>query len=236
MSETTSLYGGSEEPQGSTGGNSTVDTAREQAEHVAGTAAEEGQHVAEVAKEQAGAVADEARSQAKDLFKQAQDGLRDQAAQQQERVAAGLQSVSEELSQMAQSSQSQGVASDLARQAAGRAQGIASWLGQRDPGSLLSEVKSYARRNPGTFIAVAAVAGVLAGRLTRSLASGDSDSAQSSSDNRHAPEVFDAPDERAPMRAPTARIVPADASADGVTPPSHVADSPGFDTQGGGWR
>jgi hypothetical protein len=73
---------------------------------------------------------------------------------------------------MASASESGGVASDLVRQAARRADGIATWLGDRDPGSLLSEVKSYARRNPGTFIAIAALAGAVGGRLTRALASG----------------------------------------------------------------
>ena len=70
---------------------------------------------------------------------------------------------------MADSSENPGVASDLAHQAASRAAGVADWLDQRDPGSLLNEVKGFARRRPGTFIAIAAVAGVLAGRLTRSV-------------------------------------------------------------------
>jgi hypothetical protein len=64
------------------------------------------------------------------------------------------------------------VASDLIRQAAERSASVASWLEGRDPGSLLNEVKSFARQRPGTFLLLAAGAGVLAGRLTRSLAAG----------------------------------------------------------------
>jgi len=145
---------------------------KEEAGRVAGTAADAGKDVAATAAEQAKNVAGEAKSQAKDLYRQTQQQLREQAAQQQERVASGLRSVGDELEQMASASDQGGVASDLVRQAAQRTHSVASWLDQRDPGSLLEEVKSYARRNPGTFIAAAAIAGALAGRLTRALASG----------------------------------------------------------------
>jgi hypothetical protein len=167
---------------GTTGGTSTSSTGgqgggvKDEAGRVAGSAAQAGKDVAGTAKEQAKNVAGEAKSQAKDLYRQTQRELRDQAAQQQERVASGLHSVGDELDQMASSSEQNGLASDLVRQAAQRVHSAAGWLDQRDPGSLLNEVKSYARRNPGTFIAAAAIAGALAGRLTRALASGGDDS------------------------------------------------------------
>jgi gas vesicle protein len=154
----------------------TAEVAREQAAHVAETAQESGQHVVETAKEEAANVAQEAKSQVGDLFAQTGQELKDQAAKQQERVASGLRSVSDELGQMARSSEG-GMATDLVHQAASKTGEIASWLDQRDPGSLLDEVKSFARRRPGTFIAAAAIAGVLAGRLTRSIAGGASASA-----------------------------------------------------------
>jgi hypothetical protein len=179
MSETTPTYL-DEEPSSTGATGSTADVAREQASRVADTAAQSGQHVASVAKDEAVGVAQEAKYQAKDLLQQAQSSLRDQAGQQQDRVASGLRSVGDELSQMASASDSQGMASDLVRQAADRAHGVASWLEQRDPGSLLGELKSYARRSPGTFIAIAAVAGVVAGRLTRSLTSGSPDAGSGS--------------------------------------------------------
>lgn len=163
------------------GGNGTSGGVKDEASRVAGSAAQAGKDVAGTAKEQAKNVAGEAKSQAKELYHQTQRELRDQAAQQQERVASGLHSVGDELDQMASSSDQGGVASDLVRQAGQRAHSIASWLDQRDPGSLLNEVKSYARRNPGTFIAAAAIAGALAGRLTRALASGGDDSGSGSS-------------------------------------------------------
>jgi hypothetical protein len=146
-------------------------TAKEQASHVASDAAAAGGTVLGTAKEQAASVAGEVTTQAKDLFKQTQTELVEQAGTQQKRVASGLKSLSEELSSMAEKSEGGGVATDLVQQAAGRAGSVASWLDDRDPGSLLDEVKTFARTRPGTFIGLAAVAGVLAGRLTRSLTS-----------------------------------------------------------------
>lgn len=156
--------------EGTSGGES--GGVREEAGRVADSAAEAGKDVAATAAEQARNVAGEAKHQARDLYRQTQQELREQAAQQQERVADGLRSVGDELEQMAAASETDGVASDLVRQAAQRTHAIAGWLDARDPGSLIDEVKSYARRNPGTFIAAAAIAGALAGRLTRALADG----------------------------------------------------------------
>jgi len=174
-------------------GGSSQGGVKDEAGRVAGSAADAGKAVAGTAKEQAHNVAAEAKSQAKDLYHQTTRELRDQAAQQQERVASGLHSVGDELQQMASSSDQGGLATDLVRQAADRTHSIAGWLDQRDPGSLLNEVKSYARRNPGTFIAAAAIAGALAGRLTRALASGGDDSGSSSNSTASADTSVSAP-------------------------------------------
>jgi uncharacterized protein YjbJ (UPF0337 family) len=161
-------------------GSGTGEKAKEQASHVAEGAKEATQQVAGTAKDQATKVAGEVKTQAKDLFKQTSSELKDQAGTQQQRVAAGLHSVSDELTSMANKSEGGGVAADLVQQLASRAGGVASWLEGRDPGTLLDDVRNYARRKPGTFIGLAAVAGVLAGRLTRSLVSSDDDSDTSS--------------------------------------------------------
>jgi hypothetical protein len=73
---------------------------------------------------------------------------------------------------MAGSQQEPGMATDLAQQAADKAGQLASWLQDREPGDLLDEVKSFARRRPGAFLALAAGAGVVAGRFTRGMAAG----------------------------------------------------------------
>lgn len=150
-------------------GSSTADVAKQQTAQVADTAKQAGAQVADTVKEQAGQVTDEAKTQAKHLLAQAQTELSGQATNTQQRVSAGLHTLADELSAMAENSEQDGVATDLARQAADRARAAASWLGDRDPGSLLHEVRSFARHKPGTYLAIALGAGVLAGRLTRGL-------------------------------------------------------------------
>ncbi|TFD34158.1 hypothetical protein [Cryobacterium cryoconiti] len=142
-------------------------TAGDRAADVTDTSVAAGQHVAGITKQEIHKVGSETKKQAKDLYRETQTELSEQAAAQQKRVASGIRSLGDEIGAMAGTAETQGVASDLAQQAATRAAGVADWLDQRDPGSLLTEVKNYARRKPGTFIAIAAVAGVLAGRLTR---------------------------------------------------------------------
>ncbi|MCU1513851.1 MAG: hypothetical protein JWO10_941 [Microbacteriaceae bacterium] len=165
------------------GSDSTADSAnpsgkaeavRDEAQNVAGDAKDATKQVAGVTKDQVKEVASEAKGQAKQLLGQATDELKGQAATQQKRVATGLRDVSEEFSSMAESSTG-GVASELVRNLGGRAESVATWLDERDPGSLLSEVRSFAARRPGTFIAIAAGVGILAGRLGKSLAASAAD-------------------------------------------------------------
>lgn len=162
---------------GSTYGTSRTDAVKEEAGDVARTAADSAQSVAETAKSEAANVALEAKANAKDLLQQARYDLTEQASAQQQKVASGLRSVSDELHAMAEASSQPGVATDLVRQAAERSSSVASWLDARDPGSLLSEVKGFARQRPGTFLLLAAGAGILAGRLSRSLSAGAPESA-----------------------------------------------------------
>jgi ElaB/YqjD/DUF883 family membrane-anchored ribosome-binding protein len=173
-------------PNTNTPGTSTSETVREQAgqlghqaadeaANIAGTAKDEAGRVAGTAKDEAGKVVGESRKQAKALFDEAREQLTEQAGVQQQRVASGLRDIGDELNRMAQSSGQNGVAGDLVSQAASRTSGIAEWLDGRDPGTLLTEVRDFARRRPGTFIAVSAVAGLVAGRLVKSLASDAAD-------------------------------------------------------------
>jgi len=74
-----------------------------------------------------------------------------------------------------QSSQA-GVAIGLAERGADVALRTASWLSDREPSAVLEEVGSFARRRrPGTFLVMAAAAGVLVGRLTRGMTAGTDD-------------------------------------------------------------
>jgi hypothetical protein len=154
---------------------STTDAVKGEAQGVAGDAASSAGAVGGVAKQEATNVAHEAKYQAKDLYHQSRQELMEQAAAQQSRAADGLRSIHRELHSMASNSEEPGVGTDLVRQAASRAGSFADWLDARDPGSLLEEVKGYARRKPGAFLAIAAGAGLLAGRLSLSLAANASD-------------------------------------------------------------
>lgn len=154
----------------------TADVAREEAGNVAHTAVDAGRNVAGTAKDEAANVVGEAKAQVSSLLTQVTGELRDQAATQQTRAADGLRTVSGDLDDM--SSASSGIAADLVSQVSTRANSLASWLGDHDPESLLDEVRSYARRRPGTFIAIAAVAGLVVGRITRSAVTNASDSAK----------------------------------------------------------
>ncbi|WP_461170315.1 hypothetical protein [Arthrobacter sp. Z1-15] len=146
--------------------------AKEQAAGLAQDAAGSAQHVAETAKSEAAGVASEVTANARDLFDQARSDLTNQAGVQQQKVAEGLRSVAGELQSMADNSDQPGVASDLVRQAAERSSSVASWLDNRNPGSLVDEVKSFARQRPVAFLAIAAGAGFLAGRLNKGLSAG----------------------------------------------------------------
>lgn len=159
----------------STGTSSKKDAAKGEASEVKQQAAASAQNVTETAKAEAANVAGEVKSNAKDLINQARTDLTAQAGTQQQKAAQGLRSISDELHTMANSSDQPGVASDLIRQAAERSSSVATWLDNRDPGSLLNEVKSFARQRPGTFLLAAAGAGILAGRLSRSLSAGAPD-------------------------------------------------------------
>lgn len=160
--------------------DSTATAARHEAGEVADTAKEAGAQIVQSAKEQVGEVTKEAGRQARDLVDQIRSEASEQAATQQQRAAGGLHSLADELSGMANRSEQDGPATDLARQAADRLRDVARWLEHREPGDVVDEVRTFARRRPGAYLALAAGAGMLAGRLTRGLASHDDGTEQSS--------------------------------------------------------
>ena len=153
----------------------TSDIAQDQAADLGHSSMQAGQHVAGVARQEASGVAAEAGRQGRDLLRQAQDQVGEQAAQGQQRLAAGLLSLSDELSSMADGSSQGGVAADLARNAASRARDTGQWLGDRKPAQVVDEIQSFARRRPGVFLALAAGTGLVAGRLTRGMKAASND-------------------------------------------------------------
>jgi hypothetical protein len=149
---------------------------------VAGTAADAGKHVAGTTKEQASQVAGEAAQQARNLLGQTQQELKQQAAAQQQRVADGVRTLSQQLASMADGAEQPGTATDVVREVSDRSRQVADWLENRDAGGILDDVRTFARRRPGAFLAIAAGAGLLAGRLTRGAVDQARDHGQATSD------------------------------------------------------
>ena len=187
-------------------------TARDEAAGVARTAQQSGGQVASTAGEQASRVASEATAQARDLLKEGRGQLTEQAREGQRKAANGLRTLSDQLQQMAERSEGEGMAPEVVRQAADRTRTVASWLEDREPGDLLGEVRRFARRKPGMFLAGAALAGVVVGRLTRGMVdaqSSDNDTSGQSNGHRprHAaagqvPDVATTPQMTPPMTPP----------------------------------
>ncbi|NUU17767.1 hypothetical protein HP550_10960 [Cellulomonas humilata] len=148
---------------------STADTAKEQASTLKAKAADAGGHLLDDAKGEAAAVTQEARRQLGDLWSQARTEVTGQASTQQSRLAGGLTSVGGQLSQMASAPAEQNLATDLVREVGDKVDSLGRWLESHGPDEVLDEVRSFARRRPGTFLLVAAGAGVVLGRLTRGL-------------------------------------------------------------------
>ena len=148
-------------------GGSTVDTAKGEAANVKDTAAGAASGVKDVAKSEVSNVAGETKYQARNLVDQTRSELRGQASNQQSQLASRLNSWASELGSMASKSEEAGPMTDLAQEAARRGGEIAHWLDTHEPADVLDEVKRFARRRPVAFLALAAAAGVVAGRVTR---------------------------------------------------------------------
>jgi hypothetical protein len=138
--------------------------------------------VAQVAADETKRVAQQTGQQARNLLGEAQGQVRQRASDQQQNIAQKLRSIGDELGGMIGQTERSGTASELLSQAQVRLCSLAQWLEHREPGDVLDEVRSFARRRPGPFLAGAAIAGVLAGRLTRGVQGAHSSQQQTSAD------------------------------------------------------
>ncbi|MCZ2810056.1 hypothetical protein O2W15_01280 [Modestobacter sp. VKM Ac-2979] len=144
------------------------DVAKDQARDVGKTAQQAGSDVAGTAADQAKQVAQETKQQAQDLVQQGVSQLQGQVRGGTQKAGQGLSDIAQQLRIMVDGSDQtpSGPAADLVRQAGDKVEELAGWLQDREPGDLVAEVRSFARRKPGAFMLGAALAGVLAGRLT----------------------------------------------------------------------
>jgi hypothetical protein len=139
--------------------------------------------VAGTAKDQAGTVAHEVKSQAKSVASDVRDRVGEQARTQNDKLAGTMRRLADELDEMAGSRSDSPAGTVVSRIASGSRQ-AADYLAERGPDGLLSEVQEFARRRPAAFLATAAVAGFVVGRLGKAVWSGDSNGAQGTSANR----------------------------------------------------
>lgn len=128
---------------------------------------EGGQQVAETAKLEAAQVAGEARDQVRTLIDSTVGEFRTRANDGQNAIATTVRGLSDELGQLGQGKPASGPVAEFVSDIASRGDNLAQWLEQSSPDDVLLEVRRFAARKPGTFLAIAAGAGLLAGRLAR---------------------------------------------------------------------
>lgn len=169
---TTNPYDRPASPTADTGTTSQKDVAKEkgkqEASQLKNEAAGSGQRVKETAKDQAVAVKDEATHQAQDLLGKLKGDVKDQVRPQQDRLASTVRSVSDELNALSRGEKPESdYVTGLLGSASGRVESLASALENKDAKDMLADVRRFAARRPGTFLALAAGIGLLAGRTTR---------------------------------------------------------------------
>lgn len=201
------------------------DTAKEQASQVKDTAVEQGQQVAAVAKEQVGEVAQKAASSLKDIVGEGRTQLTNQVGTSQNRLAEYVHSLSDELGTMASGGgDGTGPLADLAHRYAKQGGEISHWLSEHEPADLLDEVTRFARRRPWAFLGASLVAGVVVGRVTRSLAA----EAKDERDAQQGTDVSSTP----ALTGPSYTAAPTQTSTASSTTPGYDA-TPGYDTPAG---
>ncbi|EEW48596.1 hypothetical protein HMPREF0290_2792 [Corynebacterium efficiens YS-314] len=154
----------------------TAGAAKDEAANVKDKAFDAAGQVAGTAKEEAANVKDEAMKQARSLTDSALEEVNTQASTQQKRIAEQSRTITDDLSRLARGERAE---SDMVNQfismAADRAQQFTTQLENKEPKELLNDVRRFAARRPGTFLAIAAGIGIVAGRFTRGLSDRDDD-------------------------------------------------------------
>ncbi|WP_313817117.1 hypothetical protein [Citricoccus sp.] len=148
----------------------TRDTAQHEAERWGSEAQSAARYVAGTAQQEAAQVKDEAMDQVKNLTDSAKQEASSQLSTQKDRLAAQSRTVSDDLERISRGEKPE---SDLVNQAVStlsqRARQLTEQLESKEPLDLLDDVRRFAARRPGTFLAIAAGVGLVAGRLTRGM-------------------------------------------------------------------
>jgi hypothetical protein len=206
--------------------------ARDEAMEVGQSVKQAGSEVAGTATAQVKEVAEDAGQQVRDLLNEAREQVREQARTGQQKAAGGLSAMAKQLEGMAEIADKladASITSTLVRQVSEQMQSVASWVEQREPDELLDEARNWARRHPGAFLLGAAVAGVVAGRVTRAgIAAQSTSRADSSAADSVPPPTpvrkVTQPDQPLPGQAPSTGVMPP--PPPGAMPPPADIPSP----------
>lgn len=149
-------------------GREVAGAAAGEARDVASTAVEQAREVAGVATEQAASVASQAVDQARTVVGGATDEVREQLEQRLRDLAGAARDTAGELQALCEGRPDDaGRSRDLARQASGHLERMADRAEELGVQGVVEEVGDFARRRPLVFLAGAAAAGVVVGRLAK---------------------------------------------------------------------
>ncbi len=142
--------------------------AAERAGQVAGVARDEARDVAGDAREEAKAVASEAATQVHNVVDSTRSALRTQARESTERASGALGDLGSQFRALAEGDrEGAGALGRYADEAGARLRTMADRLNSKGFDGVVDDVQVFARRRPGTFLAIAAATGFVAGRLFR---------------------------------------------------------------------
>lgn len=146
----------------------------EATKEVARTAQQEAAAVADEARQQAREVIAETKEQARSVINDAQAQLRVQADQQATKVAESMRRIAGELRALYEGRADQAASvRPYLHDAMARLDDAASRVESRGIEGVVGDVQRFARRRPGAFLAFAAGAGFVAGRMVRSTKDAD---------------------------------------------------------------
>lgn len=123
-----------------------------------------------IAAGEASGMKDELSAQTRRVFGDARHELTTQAQERSDRLAETMRTLATRVQAMADGRTAEaGPLPDFARNAASQASRFAESLGSRDIEGVLDDLRMQARRRPGMFLVGAGLAGVMVGRLARSM-------------------------------------------------------------------
>jgi uncharacterized protein YjbJ (UPF0337 family) len=142
--------------------------ASERAGQVAGAARDEARNVAGDARQEAKAVASEAATQVHNVVDSTRSALRTQARENTDRATGALGELGSQFRALAEGDrEGAGQLGRYADEAGTRLRTMADRLNSKGFDGVVDDVQVFARRRPGTFLAIAAATGFVAGRLFR---------------------------------------------------------------------